>query len=293
MARDLGLDEVVDHFTLNGEESGWLRNKTGATRLGFAVQMKFLLWRGRFPRMRLELPRDAVEHVARQVGVDSGDLAGYDFTSRTAQRHRTELRELTGWHECTRTDMVKLVSWLVDEIWHDERREESIRVELLKQMRVDLIEPPTPDQVTTIVRSALHQAEERAVDEVATRLARVEGCTRRLDALAHTDVVGDQDGEAGEEDVEAVLSRIKAHPGNVSLNSRWTRSPSFDRSAPWPCPPTPSPGSVRRSSTPGGPERRRPRPATCDASALRYGTSCSPRWSSAASGRSPTPWWSC
>ncbi|WP_406314968.1 DUF4158 domain-containing protein [Streptosporangium sp. NBC_01639] len=66
MARDLGLDEVVDHFTLNSEETGWLRNKTGATRLGFAVQMKFLLWRGRFPKMRLELPRDAVAHIARQ-----------------------------------------------------------------------------------------------------------------------------------------------------------------------------------------------------------------------------------
>ncbi|MFB6980808.1 DUF4158 domain-containing protein [Streptomyces scopuliridis] len=44
---------VVDHFTLSGDEAGWLRNRTGATRLGFAVQLKFLTWRGRFPRMRL------------------------------------------------------------------------------------------------------------------------------------------------------------------------------------------------------------------------------------------------
>lgn len=222
MARDLGLDEVVDHFTLNSEETGWLRNKTGATRLGFAVQMKFLLWRGRFPKMRLELPRDAVAHIARQVDVDPGELAAYDFTARTAQRHRTELRELTGWHECTRTDMVKLTSWLVDEIWHDERREEPIRAELLKQMRIDLIEPPTTDQVTTIIRSALHHAEERAVEEAAARLALAEGCTRRLDALVFTDTVGDQDDEPGDEeaeDIEAVLSQIKAHPGNVSLNS--------------------------------------------------------------------------
>lgn len=222
MARALGLDDVVDHFTLNSEETGWLRNKAGATRFGFAVQLKFLLWRGRFPKMRLELPRDAVEHVARQVDVGSGELAAYDFNSRTAQRHRIELRELTGWHECTRTAMVKLTSWLVDEIWHDERREEPIRAELLKQMRIGLIEPPTADQVTTIVRSALHQAEERAVEEVAARLARTGGCTRRLDALVSTDAVDDQDDEPGDEeveDVEAVLSQIKAHPGNVSLNS--------------------------------------------------------------------------
>lgn len=99
MARDLGLDEVVDHFTLNGDEVTWLRNKSGATRLGFAVQLKFLLWRGRFPKMRLELPRGAVEHVARQVGVAASELAQYDFTSRTAKRHRSEIRELIASHE--------------------------------------------------------------------------------------------------------------------------------------------------------------------------------------------------
>lgn len=141
------------------------------------------------------------------------------------------LRDLTGWHECTKTDLVKLVSHLVDVIWHDERREEQVRVELLRQMRVDLIEPPTAAQVNTIIRSALHQADERAVAEVAARLAREEDCPRRLDALVFTDPTGDDtepgdgaavDGDASEEDedeVESVLADIKAHPGNVSLNS--------------------------------------------------------------------------
>lgn len=228
--RDLGLDGVVDHFTLNSDEVGWLRNKTGATRLGFAVQLKFLTWRGRFPKMRLELPPDAVEHVAKQVGVAASELGFYDFTSRAAKRHRSELRDLTGWHECTKTDQVKLVSHLVDVIWHDERREEQVRAELLRQMRVDQIEPPTAAQVNTIIRSALHQADERAVAEVAARLAGAEDCPRRLDALVFTDLTGtvteqgdgagvDGDREDADDDVESVLSDIKAHPGNVSLNS--------------------------------------------------------------------------
>ncbi|MGW1055550.1 hypothetical protein ACWD4N_26640 [Streptomyces sp. NPDC002586] len=37
MGRDLGLDGVVDHFTLSSDEACWLRNKTGATRLGFVI----------------------------------------------------------------------------------------------------------------------------------------------------------------------------------------------------------------------------------------------------------------
>ncbi|MER5970338.1 DUF4158 domain-containing protein [Streptomyces sp. NPDC002055] len=144
MGRDLGLDGVLDHFTLSSDEAGWLRNKTGATRLGFAVQLKSLTWRGWFPRMRLELPPDAVEHVGKQVGVAASELGFYDFTSRAAKRHRSELRDLTGWHECTRTDLVKLVSHLVD-----------------------LIEPPTAAQVTTVIRSALHQAPGRTVPHTA------------------------------------------------------------------------------------------------------------------------------
>ena len=225
MGREIGLDQVVEHFTLVGDEVKWLRNKSGTTRLGFAVQMKFLTWRGRFPKMRLELPPDAVEHVGRQVGVAASELAFYDFTDRTAQRHRTELRNLTGWQECSTTDMAKLISWLVDEIWHDERREEPIRAELLKHMRTDLIEPPTTDQISSIMRSALHQADERATAEVAARLAR-SGCTRALDKLVFTDVTPGPEASAAEqaedeegEDVEAVLSDIKSHPGNVSLNS--------------------------------------------------------------------------
>jgi hypothetical protein len=111
--------------------------------------------------MRLELPPDAVEHVAEQVGVAASELGFYDFTSRVAKRHRSELRDLTGWHECSKTDLVKLVSHLVDVIWHDERREEQVRAELLRQMRVDLIEPPTAARIATIIRSALHQADDR------------------------------------------------------------------------------------------------------------------------------------
>jgi hypothetical protein len=37
LARDVGLDEVADHFTLGGGETRCLRSKNGSTQLGFAV----------------------------------------------------------------------------------------------------------------------------------------------------------------------------------------------------------------------------------------------------------------
>ncbi|WKU49599.1 DUF4158 domain-containing protein [Streptomyces sp. VNUA116] len=62
VGRDIGLDAVVEHFTLVGDEPAWLRNKSGATRLGFSAMLKYLQWRGRFPRGRFELPDGAVDH---------------------------------------------------------------------------------------------------------------------------------------------------------------------------------------------------------------------------------------
>lgn len=206
MARDLGLDEVVDHFTLVGDEVDQLRNKAGATRLGFALALKFLLWRGRFPRGRHELADDAVDHVARQVGVAAGEFGVYDMAGRTAQRHRTEIRRYTGFRECGVADAEKLAFWLARHVAESERREDRVREDLLARCRGELIEPPSTDRVTEIVRSALRQADETLVTRVAARLD--PEAIGRLEDLV---VVGD--------DHPDVLATIKTDPGNVSLDS--------------------------------------------------------------------------
>lgn len=83
VARPLDLDELVEHFTLRPDELPLLRNKTGATRLGFALLLKYLPGRGRWPRGRSELPDNAIEHVARQVKVPAEELGFYDWDGRT------------------------------------------------------------------------------------------------------------------------------------------------------------------------------------------------------------------
>ena len=213
MARNLGLDEVVDHFTLIGDELELLRNKSGATRLGFAALLKYVLWRGRFPPGAHELPDDAVAHLARQVRVPAGELAAYDFASRTAQRHRTEIRAYTGFRECSVLDAEALTRWLAEHVASIERREPRVREELLARCRAQLIEPPTPDRVGEITRSALHRAEQALLGLIA---ARVDAATvERLEALI---AVSDDDDDEGED----VLALIKAAPGNVSLDTMLT-----------------------------------------------------------------------
>jgi hypothetical protein len=151
VARNLGLDDVVDHFTLVGDELDLLRNKSGATRLGFAVLLKFLLWHGRFPRALRELPDDAVAHLSRQVRVAASELAAVDLASRTAKRHRTEIRAYTGFRECSVADADALTAWLTEHVAGVERRHECVHEELLARCRAELIEPPLPPALPPLV----------------------------------------------------------------------------------------------------------------------------------------------
>jgi hypothetical protein len=71
MRREWELEDLIECWTLDEAEFGLLANKSGATRLGFALMLKFFELEARFPR-REDVPRAAVEFVAGQVKVDPG-----------------------------------------------------------------------------------------------------------------------------------------------------------------------------------------------------------------------------
>jgi hypothetical protein len=73
VVRELDQNELIDRWTLVGDELELVSGKRSATRLGFALLLRFYTERGRFPRGRGELPDEAVEYVARQVKVTAAD----------------------------------------------------------------------------------------------------------------------------------------------------------------------------------------------------------------------------
>lgn len=114
------------HFTLRSGELELLRNKTGATRLGFALLITFLALKGRFPHGRSDLPDNAIEFIAKQVGVAAGELGFYDWDGRQIKRHRSEIRRVTGFRECGVADADKLTAWLAEGFCRSERRPERV-----------------------------------------------------------------------------------------------------------------------------------------------------------------------
>ena len=75
MKRTWTTEELLEHFTLLPNELVAIGNKSGATRLGFAVLLKCLQYEGRFPRSRVEVALDVVRFLAVQVGVDAALFA--------------------------------------------------------------------------------------------------------------------------------------------------------------------------------------------------------------------------
>ena len=68
-------EEITEHWSLLPDEMLLLRNKSGNTRLGFAVGLKFFQMYGRFPRYTDNIPKSIVTYIAKQVDIIAIDAA--------------------------------------------------------------------------------------------------------------------------------------------------------------------------------------------------------------------------
>lgn len=137
-------DDLVEFWTVLDDDRGLLTGKRGATALGCVLLLKYYSRHGRFPRTRGDLPHAVVEYVASQVGVEAAELASYEWSGRTVEYHRAEIREHLGFRLATVADQDRLTSWLASNVAHAERRPDRVRHELLSQFRRERIEAPTP-----------------------------------------------------------------------------------------------------------------------------------------------------
>lgn len=127
MKRQWTHDELTEHWTLLPDEVKLLANKTGATRLGFALLLKAFAYQGRFPRHMHELPGPAIVYLANQVGVPAELYPSYEWSGRTIKYHRVQIREYLGFREATVQDGHELVDWLVTQVLPNEYREDHVR----------------------------------------------------------------------------------------------------------------------------------------------------------------------
>ena len=109
-------EDVVACWTPVDGDWDLVANKSGATRLGFALMLKLFELEGRFPEFVAEVPQVAVAYVAGIVKVPVVEFEQYAFTGRTAEYHRKQIREVMGFRRSTRADEERLTAWLAAEV---------------------------------------------------------------------------------------------------------------------------------------------------------------------------------
>lgn len=205
-------EEGDERWALGQAERALLANKSGATRLGFAVLLKMFQAEGRFPRRGEDVPAAAVEAIARQVGVPAVEWRRYAWGGRTAEYHRAQIRGALGFREATLEDADALGRWLEGEIFAHDRRTDRLVLAARERCRGLRIEPPSPERLNRLVRSAVHRHDDAFG---AALLARLPAETAaRLDALLHAPAP-----DGAEDAGRAPLLALRAGPGRASLQS--------------------------------------------------------------------------
>ncbi len=181
MRREWSPEDLIGAWTLVEEDWRLVGNKTGPTRLGFAVLLKFFELEARFPRHADEVPPAAVDYVAGQVSVDAAAFGKYAFSGRTIEYHRSQIRAAFGFREWTTPDEATLAAWLAIEVCPVELVSERLAEALLVQCRLRRIEPPAPSRLQRVMGAARTAFEEQFCARTVARLG-VE-CTQRLNDL--------------------------------------------------------------------------------------------------------------
>ena len=191
MRREWELEDLIECWTLDEEDFRLMANKSGATRLGFALTLKYFEQEARFPRHAGEMPPAAVEFVAGQVKVDPAVFAEYAWSGRTVEYHRAQIRAALGFREPTVGDEDKLADWLAAEVCPAELNRDRLRLALLARCRQEQIEPPGPCRVERILGTAEAVSERRFTTRTAARLT-PDAAARLRELIA----AGDPDDDA-------------------------------------------------------------------------------------------------
>jgi TnpA family transposase len=209
--REWEPEDLIACWTLVEADQKLVANKSGATRLGFALLLKFFELEARFPRDASELPPAAVSYVAEQVRVDAGQLDAYSWSGRTIEYHRAQIRRAHGFRETARSDEHELAGWLAEEVCAVELSRDRLREAVLVRCREQRIEPP--GRIDRIVGAAVTTFEQRFSTAIVSRLSSV--TIDRLEEL----VAGESDSVVRVGAGRGLLSELKADPGRLGLET--------------------------------------------------------------------------
>ncbi len=218
MKRHWEIDELIENFTFLPNELTELSNKTGTTRLGFAVLFKYFQYEARFPSNKNEIPKEVLLYIAKQLNLDDCSIENYDWNGRTRKYHRAQIREFFGFREVNTEDIQSITSWLSKHVFYHDAEVESLKEEAYKRFRELHIEPPTADRIDRITRSAVFAYENQFFKETYAKLAKetilkMDELITTLTTYDETEVDYTSNGDS------MTFSELRADPGRIGIDS--------------------------------------------------------------------------
>ena len=219
MKQDWHPEELAQHWTLSPDERELLGNKTGATRLSFAVLLKTFQFDGRFPDRREDVAGSIVTHLARQTGVPPEAYSKGEWSERTQRHQRAQIREHCGFRLFRAEDEPALVAWLSERVLSPNSEAEALKIAAYGHLRSQRLEPPATERLRRLLHRAVEQRQERLVRETAAQLS--PSTRAALDALVKTQAPEDT-ADADQMPlfpIRSELAAVKDGAGAVSVKT--------------------------------------------------------------------------
>jgi TnpA family transposase len=235
MKRLWQIPELVEHFTLLPNDFALLANKTGPTRLGFALLLKFFQYEARFPYAKNEIAWPVVNFVAPQLGLPPEFYLQYDWHGHSLVEHRTQIRNALGFRLLRHHDRQACQQWLLEQLLPvaDRLEVEVLKPQLYEYFRVHRLEPSSPKQLERLLRSALKRYELTLFQKLEQKLSLEQRA--ELDELLHS-VAADRDNVESVETVNLpqhdrtlLWQALKADPGPATLEALLSEAAKLQR----------------------------------------------------------------
>jgi len=221
--RQWSSDDLMTHFTILPHEHQIIAPlRTDYTRLGFAVLLKCFLLDGRFPQFRMDVPTTVLAFLATQLDIDPVVYVQYEWRGRSSEDHRAQIRTLLGFREATIHDSDDLAVWLSTQILHTHDTDLArLKATAYTRYRALPCEPPTPDRVERMLRSALAAYEDRWYAQIFAHLTPT--TIMALDALVTTTMPAEStaDPTAPTAAPRTVLQILKTDPGPLRVETAY------------------------------------------------------------------------
>ncbi|KMT63342.1 Tn3 family transposase [Listeria newyorkensis] len=214
MKKEWTIDEEIEAFILSDREMAFVTTKYRATRIGFAVMLKYFQLEHQFPVEKNDVPPDMPAFIAKQLQLSSDAYITYQLDSKTAYRQRQEILQFCGFREENEADRKSLQDWLDDKIYEYNQDVDVLKEQLSRKYRVEKIIIPSESQIETLVRGCIRQKEQQFYQTTYQRLSAT-SLEKMAALLAYWGALENEEND--KEDITKItFRRLTLGPGRLS-----------------------------------------------------------------------------